>query len=167
MVIAQRQTEVPILQQIQIAAGVPGAPRIFTVQILQLDPEYRRLDLVQPAVPPGRRADITLTPAVLPESLQSLSQIRVPRENRTPVADGTQVFGWIKAECGGIAPGACLASGTNGSMRLRSILQYLNAVFICQFYNCRHVRRTAVEMHGHDHLYLIRTLSHLGRQSRR
>src|SRR6185312_4708953 len=95
------------------------APRDILVEMAQLHPQQRGLDLVQSRVDALEQVVVLRVGAVVAQRRDTLRQSRVAGHDGAPVAQGAEVLGRVEAEGGRVAERAGLAPVAGRAVRLR------------------------------------------------
>ncbi len=145
-----RQPQGQVGEALIIGGGDRPAPGVGLVQTTQLDPEDRRLQLVQAGVHPGLLGHEAPPPAIFAQPPRPRRQLLIAGDQHPGVAEGPEVLGGIEAEGPGRPEAADPAPVHHGAMRLGGVLQHQRAMPFRQGSDVADGGRPAIEMHG-DH----------------
>ena len=122
-----------------------------TLQAFELGRQHRRLQRVEPAVPPDRLVHVLLPAAVVAHQANPLRDVGVVREHRAAVAVRAEVLPRIEARARGEPDPARGSISLAGAVRLRGVLDQAQVVPASDdLLERRHVGHLAVEVHGDD-----------------
>jgi hypothetical protein len=123
--------------------GPPG-------EVLQADPQDRRLQLVEPAVDPGLVVAVPVALAPVAEPPQPGCELRLAHQEGPPVAEGTEVLGRVERQRSARTQGPRRATFVARAMGLARVLDDRDRTGPGTGQDRFHVRGLAVEMHGKD-----------------
>src|SRR5262252_5764961 len=106
-----------------IAAGDLPPPRIVGVQIEELDPQDRGLELVQTRVSPLRLGVVAPAPAILAQAAEAIGESGVSGRDRAGVPVSAQVLGGVEGKRSGHPERAGLLLPQARSVALSAVLQ--------------------------------------------
>jgi hypothetical protein len=91
-------------ERFMVRASDPDSALVGLFQVSQLHAKNRRLQLIQPGVPPCNVADAVFVPPILTEGVQSIKKGRVTGRNGSSIPETSQVLGRVEAERRGMPP---------------------------------------------------------------
>ena len=135
---------------VAIAPRHAAAPGDVLVEMMQLHPQQRRLQLVEPRIDALEKMAVLRLGTVVAQRRDALRQPRVGGHHRAAVAQRAQVLGREETEGRRIAKRTGLAAVARRAVRLRRVLDQQQPVPPGQRRQRRHVGQLAVQVHRHD-----------------
>jgi hypothetical protein len=144
------QDEIGVGQQTQILLGDPPARAEPRIKPSQLDPENRRLNLIQTAVDPLDLGQAASIETVKTKASHARGQLRIVGDAEAPVAKRAEVLGRIEGEAPDRAERAHVTPGDARAMGLGAVLDDRQPVASGDRLNRLDVGGTAVQVHRQD-----------------
>ena len=127
-----------------------AARRHPLVEMAELDPQHRGLDLVEPAVHPLHAVLVLGLLAVVAEHAHPLGHLGVVGHHHAGVAVGPEVLGRVEAPARDVGEGADPVPRVLGAVCLRGVLDHLEIVLGADRHDRVHVGGMTVEMNRDD-----------------
>lgn len=112
------------------------SPSIASIELLQSVPQYRSLELVEPAVTARDEAYVSLLPSILSELADSVCHFSIISNRDAPaVTERPKILRWIEAKRSDISNTPDLSAVPESSMSLRAILNNFYAARLSNSHN--------------------------------
>src|SRR5215468_1500457 len=127
-----------------------SSPRVLYIQIFQLHAQDGGLQFVEPRIEPRLIAHVSLAPSILAQQSNSLSDFRVVRHDRAPIAQRAEILRRIEAEGCGVPEDSDLKPVNRRAVSLRAILYDFQIVSARNVAYRPHVGRAPVKVNRQD-----------------
>ena len=107
--------------------------------MLELDPQNRSLDLVEPAVEPDLVMIVPYAAAMVPEAQQVFCEFCIIGDHHAAVSVAAEILAREEAEAADVAEDACLPAPVLGTKGLCAVLDDLEPVFLGKLHEPVHL----------------------------